>query len=388
MSCEPRQTPNSGTPSRAPSSMKPISPAEPRVLRVLVGVHRAAEDHDRVPVAAAARARRRRSRRPSGRAWSPRSTTTRSKSPPPPVGVGSWTTERTRIRPTVAAALGPAWLRECHPGRTPSGRGRLAGREAMSRRDCGGGAIVGNRWLPGLEQRQLGRRRLDPARRRHARLVEQAAQDLRAARREVVAVVVEQRVDLVRLVRRAAGAARPTRRAPPASRASRTGRRRCRRGCSRSARCGRGSGRRRRGGSPRRSSGETFDARVRGLSSETNASPFASRNASVSARSSSSVHERWRNSISGTSGARRSGARASSAFASADFVNRGWYWSRTPRSLPESSSGSSAARKSRNASSVGSPSCQVIAADALTWNVNSSGVRRAHRSVTAGSGSA
>ena len=134
--------------------------------------------------------------------------------------------------------------------------------------------------------------------------------------------------------------------------------------------------------------GETFDARVRGLSSDTYARPCSSRNASVSARSSSSIHERWRNSTSGTRGASRPGARASSAFAAADLVNRGWYWRRTPRSLPDSSSGSSAARNSRNASSVGSPSCQVIAADALTWNVNPSGVRRAQRSVTAGSGRA
>ena len=61
------------------------------------------------------------------------------------------------------------------------------------------------------------------------------------------------------------------------------------------------------------------------------------------------------------------GARASSAFAGRDFVNRGWYCSRTPWSFPESSSGSSAPRNRRNASSVGSPSCHVIAAEALTW---------------------
>ena len=127
---------------------------------------------------------------------------------------------------------------------------------------------------------------------------------------------------------------------------------------------------------------------MRGLSTDTYASPCASRNASVSARSASSIHDRWRNSTSGTSGARRSGASASSAFAAADFVKRGWYWSRTPRSFPDSSRGSSAERKSRNASWVGSPSCHVIAADAFTWKVNVSGVRRAHRSVTAGSGRA
>ena len=104
----------------------------------------------------------------------------------------------------------------------------------------------------------------------------------------------------------------------------------------------------------------TFDARVIGVSRDTYASPVRSRNASVSSRSSGSIQERWRNSTSGTSGAIRSGTRSSSASASADFVKRGWYWSRTPRSFPESSSGSRAARNSAKASSVGSPSWNVI----------------------------
>ena len=67
-----------------------------------------------------------------------------------------------------------------------------------------------------------------------------------------------------------------------------------------------------------------------------------------------SIQDRWRNSTSGTSGSSRARARSSSAFASGDFVKRGWYCRRTPRSFPESSSGSSEARNSANAWSVGS----------------------------------
>ena len=188
--------------------MNAASLGEPRVLGVLVGVHRAAEDHDRVPVRRGRRRLRLRSPRPTGRGGRPARPTTRSNSPPPPVAAGSWTTERTRTRPTA------------------------------SRRS---------------EQRQLGRRRLDAAGRRDARLVEQPTEDLRAPRGEVVAVVVEERVDLLGLARRAARAARPTPRAPPPSRASRSGRPRCSaRGCSRSARCARGTGRTPPGASPRR----------------------------------------------------------------------------------------------------------------------------------------
>ena len=70
---------------------------EPRMLCVLVGVHRAAEDHDRVVASGASSAEA---------SWamltrssrSPRSSTRSSKSPPPPVEVGSWTIESTRIR--------------------------------------------------------------------------------------------------------------------------------------------------------------------------------------------------------------------------------------------------------------------------------------------------
>ena len=50
----------------------------------------------------------------------------------------------------------------------------------------------------------------------------------------------------------------------------------------------------------------------------------------------------------------------------ATSTKRGWYWRRTPRSLPESSSGSSAARKSRERLVRRLASCHVIAADAFT----------------------
>jgi len=54
------------------------------------------------------------------------------------------------------------------------------------------------------EQRHLGGRQVEPAGRGDPGLVEQAAEDHRTARREVVAVVVEERVDLVRLLGEAA----------------------------------------------------------------------------------------------------------------------------------------------------------------------------------------
>ena len=59
----------------------------------------------------------------------------------------------------------------------------------------------------------------------------------------------------------------------------------------------------------------------------------------MSASSSSVTQERWRNSISGTSGSSSPRTRASSASASGDFLTRGWYWSRTPRIFPDASSG-------------------------------------------------
>ena len=80
--------------------------------------------------------------------------------------------------------------------------------------------------------------------------------------------------------------------------------------------------------------GRTFEARVRGASTDTYASPCRSRKESVSARSSSSSHERWRNSTSGTSGSSSSRTPASSSFAASDFFTRGWYWSRIAAELP------------------------------------------------------
>ena len=59
--------------------------------------------------------------------------------------------------------------------------------------------------------------------------------------------------------------------------------------------------------------------------------------------------ERCRNSTSGTSGSSSLSRGVSSSFASGDLLKRGWYWSRIPRSLPESSSGSIDARNSANA---------------------------------------
>ena len=76
----------------------------------------------------------------------------------------------------------------------------------------------------------------------------------------------------------------------------------------------------------------------------------------------------------------------SSSFASADLTKRGWYWRRIPFSFPESSSGSSDARKSANARSWSASSCPVIVSCAFTWKTNSGGVRCAQRPVTSGSG--
>ena len=79
----------------------------------------------------------------------------------------------------------------------------------------------------------------------------------------------------------------------------------------------------------------TFDARARAASRpRRTTSPWRSRKENVSARSSSSTHERCRNSTSGTSGSSSGAAAFSSSIASVDFLNRGGYWSSTPRSLP------------------------------------------------------
>ena len=97
ISCAPRQTPKSGTSRSTASRRNDGLVGEPGMLGVLVGVHRTAEDHDRVV------ARRGVERRGIVRdhqtrsSRSPRSSTRSSKSPPPPVEPGSWTTDRTRI---------------------------------------------------------------------------------------------------------------------------------------------------------------------------------------------------------------------------------------------------------------------------------------------------
>ena len=99
--------------------------------------------------------------------------------------------------------------------------------------------------------------------------------------------------------------------------------------------------------------------------------------ASVSARSSSSIQERWRNSTSGTSGVEQLRARGDLRHRLRRLLDRGWYWRSTPRSLPDRSSGASASRKS--------PERRLALGLAVvpghlrrspsTWNMKSSGVR-------------
>src|SRR5688572_21230423 len=148
----PRQTPRTGIPAPRADWMNEVSPASHSCSasssgcitppKTMIASHAPGSPGGASPFAVNQRSR-----------WSPRSTTTRSNSPPPPVGESSWTTDRTRMWPTLAM----------------------------------------------LEQRQLGRRGLDAACRRDARLVEQPTQDLGAPGGEVVAVVVEERVDLLGL---------------------------------------------------------------------------------------------------------------------------------------------------------------------------------------------
>ena len=105
------------------------------------------------------------------------------------------------------------------------------------------------------------------------------------------------------------------------------------------------------------------------------------------ARSSSVIHDRWRNSINGTSGASSSATSRSSSSASGDFFTRGWYCSSTPRNFPDASSGASDSRNSANARSRESvSSCPVISFDAFAWKTNSEGVRSAQRAAVSGDG--
>ena len=129
-----------------------------------------------------------------------------------------------------------------------------------------------------------------------------------------------------------------------------------------------------------------FDAFPRGESTDTYERPWRSRKEKVSARSSSSTHERCRNSTSGTSGSSSGAAVFSSSIASLDFLNRGGYWSSTPRSLPARSSGASASRNSANACSRSASSCPVIPLLAFAWKTNPSGVRSAHFAAVSGEG--
>ena len=71
----------------------------------------------------------------------------------------------------------------------------------------------------------------------------------------------------------------------------------------------------------------------------------------------------------------RAGARpaASSSSASRDFLKRGGYWSSTPRSFPDCSSGASASRNSRNAVSRSASSWPVISPLAFAWKTKPSG---------------
>ena len=321
---------------------------EPRVLGVLVGVHRAAEDHHGVPA-----------RRIAGRGVAVRDD--------PAVEVVAPLDDDALEEPAATRDGRVVDDREdAHPA-TVARAPAADGQNSVS--SVGGGSTPPAAGTPASSSSP---RRICALR-----------------GREVVAVVVEHRVDLLRLV------GEPRERLDPlgelllASRASRSGRRRSPpRGCSRSARSSRGSGRRRRGGSPRRPAAR----RSRRACAGCRATRTRGR-AARGTRACRPARPRPSTSDAGTRSAGRA-ARAAPARGRAppsppsDFTNRGWYWSSTPRSFPESSSGSSAARNSRNAASVGSPSCHVIAADALTWNVNASGVRRAQRSVTAGSGSA
>ena len=102
--CAPRQTPKHGNLGGEHVAEKLFLALEPGEAIVLVGMHRAAEDHHRVV------ARRR------GRASAPSGTDHRSSACPPastassntpPGTVGPWVTESTRIRATVECG----WLR-------------------------------------------------------------------------------------------------------------------------------------------------------------------------------------------------------------------------------------------------------------------------------------
>src|SRR5207249_4366917 len=112
----------------------------------------------------------------------PAASTTSSKTPPG--ALGPWVTESTRTQPTLFGSAAP------NAAKQPSS-GIFARPESAHRVASG---------LDALEECRRQCRRLDASARRDSGLVEQPAQDRRASRREVVAVVVEHRIDLVGLV--------------------------------------------------------------------------------------------------------------------------------------------------------------------------------------------
>ena len=219
ISWAPRQTPSTGTRVSSADWMNAVSPASHWCSaswsgcitppKTMIASHAPGSSGGASPFAVYQRSRR-----------SPRSTTTRSNNPPPPVGESSWTTERTRTGGDSSRARR---LRRA-PGARPRCQvlnGHRSTRCWRGSRACAGCLPLGIddncRTVPdtvlcqvavaamaeraALEERQLGRRRLDAAGRRDARLVEQPSQDAGAPRGEVVAVVVEERVDLLGLVR-------------------------------------------------------------------------------------------------------------------------------------------------------------------------------------------
>ena len=171
-SCAPRQTPIVGTPWESAFGDEGDLAAEPGVLSILVGLHRPAEDHDGAP-----------ERRFAPGAAPPSATTQRSSR-----------CRRARRRPSRRARP-----RRCGPGSWTTESTRTGGDPTVGqkrRSSVGGGSTPPAAGIP--------------------RLVEEPAEDLRAPRREVVPVVVEERVDLLRLAGESGDRlARPTPRTPP-----------------------------------------------------------------------------------------------------------------------------------------------------------------------------
>ena len=103
ISCEPRQTPIVGTLVDGLAD-EPDLVRQPRVLRILVGVHGAAEDHDRVPLGRVA-GRRVAVHHDPAFELVPLVGRDSLEEPATPVASGSWTTERTRMAATVAGQI-------------------------------------------------------------------------------------------------------------------------------------------------------------------------------------------------------------------------------------------------------------------------------------------